>query len=504
MKKIIFGPPGTGKTTTLLNIIEKRLIAGHYPRQIAFIAFTRKAANEARTRALARFKLAEDDMPWYRTLHSASFRMLGLNRSQVMTTADYIAICKHLGLYITINRSDEDGTTSSLTKGDRLFFTENMARIRGQSLEETWQALPDEDLDWLELSRLRLTLEQYKSRYGKLDFTDMIERVVTEKLIMPVSLAVVDEAQDLSPLQWSAVDTLFSDADELYISGDDDQAIFRWAGADPRRLLNDVAERQVLPQSYRVPRKIQAIAQTIISGVQSRVQKQWSPTADEGDVVHCNSLEQIDMRTGTWLLLGRNVSHLRRYVDHCLVSGYVFDSQIDCPLKGDSLKGIVSWEKLRKGESVPVGEVLKVYDLISAGSITAGIEYGKKGWLEKRCKPDEPMTLKRLKDEFGLRTDKIWHVALDRIPATEKQYFLNALRQGEKLLREPRIKITTIHGAKGGEADNVVICPDMANRTWAEFEKNPQDEHRVWYVAVTRTKKVLYILEPITNKSFPF
>lgn len=501
MKTIIFGPPGTGKTTTLLNIIDKRLTGGQSPRDIAFVAFTRKASNEAKTRALTRFGFNDADMPWYRTLHSCAFRLLGMNRSQVMTTSDYFAVCKHLGLYITVQRADEDGTTGGLTKGDRLFFTENMARIRGKTLKEAWEALPDEDLDWLELSRLRLTLEEYKTRYGKLDFTDMIERVVNDKLVMPVSLAVVDEAQDLSPLQWAAVDGLFSQADDLYISGDDDQAIFRWAGADPTRLLNDDGERQILPQSYRVPIKIQELAQSVIEKVDARVPKVWSPTSEQGEIQYCNSLEQIPMKEGTWLLLGRNVVHLRQYIDHCLTAGYVFDSTIDCPLKGESLKGIVTWEKLRKGENVPAAEALKVYDLMSA---SVGVKYGKKGLLEKSCKPDEPINMQRLRDDFGLITDKIWHSALDRIPAVEKEYFLNALRQGEKLLREPRIKITTIHGAKGGEADNVVICPDMARRTWQEFETNPQDECRVWYVAATRAKKKLFILEPFSDRCFTF
>ena len=58
----IFGPPGTGKTTTLLNMVDKALADGVPSDQIAFLAFTRTSAQEARARAAERFILgAKDD-----------------------------------------------------------------------------------------------------------------------------------------------------------------------------------------------------------------------------------------------------------------------------------------------------------------------------------------------------------------------------------------------------------------------------------------------------------
>ena len=79
MKTIVLGPPGTGKTHTLLEKVEKYL-KNTDPDKVGYFAFTRKAANEARDRAMDKFNLTEDDLPYFRTLHSFAFRRLGLRK----------------------------------------------------------------------------------------------------------------------------------------------------------------------------------------------------------------------------------------------------------------------------------------------------------------------------------------------------------------------------------------------------------------------------------------
>ena len=82
---IILGPPGTGKTTTLLNTVDEAIESGIPPERIAYLAFTRKAAYEAQERAIERFNFDEERLPFFRTLHSLAFRQLGIQRDEVMT-----------------------------------------------------------------------------------------------------------------------------------------------------------------------------------------------------------------------------------------------------------------------------------------------------------------------------------------------------------------------------------------------------------------------------------
>jgi len=70
------------------------------------------------------------------------------------------------------------------------------------------------------------------------------------------------------------------------------------------------------------------------------------------------------------------------------------------------------------------------------------------------------------------------------------------LANKEKISQTPRITMSTIHGAKGGEADNVLLLPDITKSSVDQNDREPDELHRLFYVAVTRAKQELHILEP--------
>ena len=132
-------------------------------------------------------------------------------------------------------------------------------------------------------------------------------------------------------------------------------------------------------------------------------------------------------------------------------------------------------------------------------SVNKGIERGKKNL--KNADEEGMFTLDNLKKNHGLLVESIWHEAFDRVGMQEREYLISCLRKEEKVT-SPRIKLSTIHAAKGGECDNVVLLTDMANSTWKELGKNPENENRTFYVAVTRTKQNLHVVLPRTHKNF--
>ena len=118
---------------------------------------------------------------------------------------------------------------------------------------------------------------------------------------------------------------------------------------------------------------------------------------------------------------------------------------------------------------------------------------------------DDTFTFEELRDHHGLLATREmeWHEALDKIPGVDVAYVNALVRRGEDLTKEPRIKLSTIHGAKGGEAENVVLYTDLTVAAEESMERDADSIHRVFYVAVTRSMRNLFIVEPENfNRSY--
>ena len=76
------------------------------------------------------------------------------------------------------------------------------------------------------------------------------------------------------------------------------------------------------------------------------------------------------------------------------------------------------------------------------------------------------------------------------------------LRRGENIRMQPRIKLSTLHGSKGGEADNVMLLTDLTRKADAEYWRQRDQERRVFYVGMTRARNTLNIVRSQSDREF--
>ena len=158
----IYGPPGTGKTTALLNKVDEALRQGIPPSKIGYFAFTRQAAYEAvDLRACQRFGLDENQLPWFRTLHSFALRLSGIRAEQVMQNEHYKELSDTIGIKLVPDNGGGDNMFESSANADPYLSIINLARLKKIPLRKQYNQ-SDSNIDWMTLSYVARSIQSYK------------------------------------------------------------------------------------------------------------------------------------------------------------------------------------------------------------------------------------------------------------------------------------------------------------------------------------------------------
>ena len=476
MRYKVVGPPGTGKTRRLLNEVQKYVNKGVPLDRIGYFAFTRKAAGEARDRYLDKNKdLTKKDIQYFQTLHSLAFNQLGLKEENVMQDENYKLIGETCGIQIKYASYETNNWNGIFSSDSEYLSLINLARVKQISVMD--QLDLNEHLSKIERDKLDAIdreITSYKDIYGLIDFNDMIQKFLDKGKTPEFDVIFVDEAQDLSLIQWSMIKKIEEDTKcDVWIAGDDDQAIFGWAGADVDSFINWEAEEIPLKYSKRVPSSIQKIALDVINRVQdNRLDKEYFSKDEPGNIFQIYKLSDIDMSTGDWLILTRTKSLLKPIPTYLKKKGLFFESAQGNSIGKSLYEDIQYWSQLQKKITLPDIQLQRI---------------------KERIKGPMNLSLK-------------WYDAFDNVSQSQITYMKLLLLNNEDPTKDARIKVSTIHGAKGGEATNVVLLLNETANTIKGAKKSIQkrdEEYRVWYVGITRTMKNLYLIR-CPNKSKEF
>ena len=497
-----FGPPGTGKTTTLLRHIEQHIDEGISPDRIAFISFSVKAAEEGKKRARARFGLDKDELTYFCTSHAFCKRAMGITR--VMEGTDIKEFLEAYSFPLTQHYSGLTRKSLEAMLEDPYFqiienAKANCRRVAEERLKTNVRIRQKVVPSLLE--PISKAWGEYREEQGIFSFADMIIEFLTKGRVPPLDVLIVDEAQDLAELNWRLIEKLMSVVPVTYIAGDDDQAIYEWNGARPDRFIAMQGETVVLDQSFRVPRQVHKQAERIARRIQNRQEKVYLPRKEEGSLEHLPSVRVLPLEEGEWLILascdymlngdGEGYNARKTLIDRGIPFSHNGFRYISFPM----VQAIEAWQKLNeKRDPITVEELASVYRFLTKNEV-------KRGFLSAPGKDEEKarkLTQQQVVELFGLHEaclGKTWQETFTRRINEERRAFIKkALENKEDLNNEPRVALSTIHKAKGGEADNVAVLLDLSPAQKLNAMLNADSLHRQFYVAVTRARENLFII----------
>jgi DNA helicase-2/ATP-dependent DNA helicase PcrA len=530
----LIGGAGTGKTTELLRLMEAALdTLGGDPLKLGFASFTRAARAEAVTRAARAWDVDESLLSvrgWFRTVHSTVYRCLGVTNGQLITDkrADVEWLSEVLGVRLGTQMDDEAGRQSYI--GDPVTAAAlncwALCRSALMPLDEVVKRarkVDDSVPDYALIVRVAERYETAKRLHDRLDFTDMLLRFsgvgvsptdgvyqrTPEGDLPEVSAWLFDEQQDASPLLDAACRRLVSAPTVrwCYVVGDPFQAIYGFAGSSAECFLAwDAAKVRTMPKSYRCPAPILELGEKCLRRMhRGYFDRGIAPADHDGSVHEVGDIDDVTHHidpNDDWLLIARTNFQATRFFAAMHAQGKP-----------------VRWATTSDGPTSRTLGLQALYALEQGEPVT-GLQWSRALELLPQKDKDKETVVARgaktlwKKPETVSQWDVIFPSDLEEVGATEKlrlaiasgewvslvdrghEWRRQADKWGASLASEPRVRVGTIHSVKGAEADNVALLTTTSRRVQQSDEDADQhdEECRIAYVAVTRAKRNLWII----------
>lgn len=278
---LVLAGSGTGKTHLLTAKFLKAIQLGVKPDRIMAVTFTRKAAQEVRERVAKHLPLIDPAQLWIGTFHSLSSRILRASSSASPIGTEFTTLEQEdLDMIIAqiLRRMSHESVNAERS------LKRKVAEIRKliEVLKNDGTSIPTilaQNRHDKETASILGEYEKYLRDRGNADFGDLIVSVIEMAQKSPVAaqawkerfdLLLVDEYQDLNTAQGIWIDTILGPKTSFMATGDDDQVIYQWRGANPEYILNfgaryHRAEIITLQTNYRSPQPIVDAARRLIS-----------------------------------------------------------------------------------------------------------------------------------------------------------------------------------------------------------------------------------------------
>ena len=568
----LFGGPGSGKTTALLDRVDELLERDDVTiRDILVVSYTRAAAAEVRERLAERLDISPRALKGnVATMHAKAYELLDLSRGDVVGEDDKQEFCEEYGVEFEDEYSGAGRRTArSTTIGNKIIATSqwlqrtrrdvadwydvpfqwNVEEVRlppdidpnaqeGNKYTPTW---PSDD-DRIDVPEVIRGWRAYKGEHGLVGFADMLERVKQRSLVPHVDYLVIDEFQDITTLQYDVYEEWKPHVDRVLIAGDDDQVVYAWQGADPNLLLDaDRDEDVVLPNSYRLPSRVLSVVNREIRHIDNRQEKDLKPRKEGGTVEGIDSPSMLDLARNvrytiedgddeTIMILFRARYQLFQFIDEFLPLGMPFSALTDQRMWTDRLTQYVrAVEALDAGTELDGLQARRLADMLQDSAFGTNDRdelFDHIDELEEESDVDDlteltvdPDTISEFAP-FAPGTDSAGDM-LRKVTSFQRNS-VEAYFDGDYQGMDPsRVRIGTIHSAKGREADHVFVATDLTEKVVEQMAASVGDEavpgteeftsktdpvpiltdneRRVFYVGMSRARERLVLLENLVS-----
>lgn len=543
------GPPGTGKTTQLLERVTRLLDSGYEPSDVVFVTYRKEMAKEFLRRLHERGHISKQEYqkPWendtrhFGTLHGVCNRITSDAAVVEKKHRRDFMLKEYRAKYDGKGANWDDNPKQSDPIGTMLFdaydwCVENKQHsfVRAPNYAE----IKDKALSPPSFEEFSQAWESYMAEGNEdgkplRDFAGMLREVDEGGLRPSGDVLVVDEYHDMTPIMASICEGWFDTFDTVIVGGDPLQAIYSYKGADPSFFTDLDLPEILLDRTYRVPSNVWSYARGVISHDPPDIE----PDAEGGEVrAVAGEPHEVIGKYGedSTMFLARTQSQLYDIAADLKNRGIIFRSQ----------EGIGGWNTSRTLLDL-FNALQKVRGAQPADNVnpntgqTGMARYGDEDVAESVRLPSnvtlESGEAKRLvqKSPASYFTDTKKSVlsyikgtpevsGTDLLPRVEPSFW-NDITRGEDSLDHlltydakdtlraalerydrpfpvlqsaPVPDVLTIHASKGKEADTVALYDGIPGAVQRNIRNDPREqraESRVWYVGCTRAAESLLV-----------
>jgi len=505
----IVGRPGSGKTTETLDIAEKEYDENDVDiNDLIYITYTTSAAKEGLERIAERLDYTEKSLEkQFRTLHSLCYELLNLYNKSVVTPEVHNQFCNKLGIPHSIQQERDEETledNTQLKKGNRLFNCYNYVREKMIDFDNIPNSKFDIDktINGMELKSIFNLWESHKRKHNNVDFCDFLSGVMRYNLKPDGDVLIVDEFQDMTPLQYQVYDLWKGNMDRVYISADPCQSIYTFAGASPEHFVNerydDLIEKN---KTYRLPEEIWNVCKKIAEtfpwvddlNIETanrkgifNIHKDNELNELDSKQIFADCVDNIEERIDEYndiMILFRTRHQVRQFQKYLTNLGIPFKAR----------RGYEVWDKNTQRLANVLSMALKGVDLQRSTKTFLGRIMGRNRagkYVKGRVKNNKDLVLKDLEEMNDERNEYLNYYQINAV--------YNHIYYNKTNINAKQIITGTKHSSKGTEADMVITSfdttPLIAKNRYMGNQIN-EDEKRVDFVALSRPRKELLIYE---------